>query len=175
MFFYRKFTLYLLTLPISVFAEQLASLPQLDGFSSFTTQDNINYVSQCGKSTIHVKNVSQFIGNTFTLSTIDDESMQISLGDRRHVILKQPILSSFNGVACIKMGKNYNILIWNNCDGSLCTDRVDNFFIIDSNSLRLVMPKKPNRSACNQRCASKIVGNKIIETIINGEKSMGSE
>jgi hypothetical protein len=148
------------------FAEANASLPQLKGFSPFVLEKMGDYISECGQSKIRVKGVDSFNGNSFSFIDINSAEIQISVHEKKSLILGSFYLNDFNGIACVNKGKQI-ILIWGNCGGSLCVDRSDVFYIINSSNLKFIQPKNPKKFICDEKCAERVVGREIVEQINN--------
>jgi hypothetical protein len=162
-------------------ADPLMSLPQLDGYQVFTIDDsgpykgndNKTYTGKCGSAKILVKNVSDdrmyeqgatSFSYLFMPAKYDDERFVISGSDKSSPVLRPPA-NDFNGIACVQTPKGKRVLIWETCGGSVCSDRFDDFYVIDPEKLVYIAPKDPKKNLCDEKCARRLVGNALIDHI----------
>lgn len=67
------------------------------------------------------------------------------------------IFNDSNGVACVAGKKGKYLLVWSSCSGVVCADDPTDFFVINTNTHQLEMPKRTGQN-CNARCASQYLG-----------------
>jgi len=122
-----------------------------------TNSQETNYTGLCGPATVKIMEVTEISGDIFKVNN----GRLIIKSDKKELVLDE-ILSDYNGVACVKTKIADRLLVWSNCSGSVCGDNF-HFFVIDLQKLAVIAPKKGK--TCDDKCASKILGNKLPQKI----------
>lgn len=106
-----------------------------------------------------VQGISETLGNVFTADLEDATKIIIRNRSGREFVFWQngPLLSDYNGLACISGKNDHRLLFWNNCAGSVCGDEY-RFFIMDVKRLRFLAPANPDSGLCDEACAVRWLG-----------------
>ena len=154
-----------LTFHTATAQQQPVEIKPMRDETAVAIESSQNYTGSCGKALIRVLGVQETRNNFFAM---DQDAGQIIV---RHDITKQLVLSinngllsDYNGVACVPSSDGEQLLVWSNCGGTACRGDFQ-FLVINPDTLSFVAPKDPKRGQCNEKCASKALGNEFPQQV----------
>lgn len=133
-----------------------------------------NYTGTCGKAVVRVLGVTGVSKNVYTVE-LDTAKIIVRIWAEKEQLLKElvldgGVLSDFNGVACVQTKSGSRLLIWSTCSGSACGYDLA-FSVVDPDRAVLLAPKRPESQRCDEKCASRILGNDTPQKISRSYKA----
>lgn len=146
-------------------ADAAINLPPMKGDKSVDVVATKNFTGSCGSSIVRVLGVTNVVDNFYAVEQ-DAGKIIVRSGSAKDLVLtsESGVLSDHNGVECVSTKSGNRLLIWSNCSGSSCGDDFS-FYVIDPERLVFLAPKDPRKDQCDEKCASKVLGNNLPQKI----------
>ena len=155
----------LLSLSGAALGEEAISLPPMKGDKALDVVETKNVTGSCGTSMVRVMGVTTRVDSSYRIDQ-DAGKIIVRSGTGKELVLglDNDVLSDHNGVACVLTKSGSRLLVWSQCAGSACGDRMS-FFVIDPERLVFLAPKDPRKGRCDDKCASQLLGNRLPQKI----------
>ena len=154
-------------------AEQTIAINPMKGDKKPSIEETKTVTGTCGNSIIRITGITRLDNNVFSLDA--DSGMIIvrqSFSKRLKIDDSSEMLNDRNGLACIKVRNQENLLLWSYCTARMCQNSLK-FFVIDPSTLARINSTPAQTENCDAKCISNLLdGHPLPETILTEHNAL---